>query len=621
MTSAHEQHQWVRTLFRNAQRAQRQHMLKTWMQDAETSRFYRACVQAWRMQTAVKDFYKSRCVSIFINVVIVSVLVTAIIKWELVPLAADEVNNPLLTSVLETLEFVFAIIFLVELILNAWSNWFMDFWGNGWSYLDIFVVVVSLVGVQGGTSLRLVRIFRAVRVLKLVKGLSALRNIVAVLLKSLIPVGNFVLLLLLASTIMAIVATSLFCERHSSMFGSFSRSLFTMWQVGTGDLWSEVVREIGEDEEGNLNASIALFFATYNFFVGVVLMNITTAVLLDAFITTVEADSLEQHEALEEERNEISGLRPLTGALDPLLHVLCQNSTQEELDQMIHDIFKTTEEGGRVTLQGLKRSLKKLSIHLNSDDWETIFSSRKEIDEPVFCNLMLEQIQNYIMRQHLNAIREESSLRLPGSHGRGNSAISTQLCFKFLQMNLSSLANRSVTTARKEPVIPMQCETAEASAKATATLGVKELGKVSVGLGSAVMGDAAGAAGVGTAGSLRSAWAMRRSTSFRNSTKDLFGGGGGGEMKRREAGSSGSIASLVPAVREHPSPLDWKIAIQKVAAEVGEIKQLMQEDKKERERDKKELLQAINQLKREPQVSRRQLRKLPQPLPGQTGLY
>eukprot|EP01045_Picozoa_sp_COSAG04_P061643 COSAG04_NODE_31769_length_255_cov_0.615385_1_plen_40_part_01 len=40
-------------------------------------------------------------------------------------------------------------------------------------------------------------------------------------------------------------------------------------------------------------------------------------------------------------------------------------------------------------------------------------------------------------------------------------------------------------------------------------------------------------------------------------------------MKRREAGSSGSIASLVPAVREHPSPLDWKIAIQKVAAEVG----------------------------------------------------
>jgi hypothetical protein len=223
----------VRILTRNAGHAQRQQMLKQWWKDAEDSRIYQACVKAWWSQTAVKDIYESPQVSLFINVVIICVLISSIVKWEVVPLAADEMRNPVLSHVLETLETIFAIIFLVEIILNAWSNWFVKFWSNAWTYLDIFVVVVSLVGVQGGTSLRLVRVFRAVRVLKLVKSFASLRNIVTVVIKSMAPISNFVLLIVLASSILAVIATSLYGEKNSELFGSFFRSLFTMWQVSS----------------------------------------------------------------------------------------------------------------------------------------------------------------------------------------------------------------------------------------------------------------------------------------------------------------------------------------------------------------------------------------------------
>ena len=63
------------------------------------------------------------------------------------------------------------------------------------------------------------------------------------------------------------------------LFGSFSLAFFTMWQVGTGDGWSEVARRFTR-EDGTLHPLTSIFFGGYVFVVGLVLINIVVAVLL-----------------------------------------------------------------------------------------------------------------------------------------------------------------------------------------------------------------------------------------------------------------------------------------------------------------------------------------------------
>jgi len=114
------------------------------------------------------------------------------------------------------------------------------------------------------------------RVIRVIKQLKSLRRIVKALLSSVIPVSYSLLLLLLATAIFAVVAVDTLGESNPELFGSFSVSFFTMWQVGTGDGWSDVAREFRRESDGMLNPLVALFFAAYVFVVGLVLINIGT---------------------------------------------------------------------------------------------------------------------------------------------------------------------------------------------------------------------------------------------------------------------------------------------------------------------------------------------------------
>ena len=114
---------------------------------------------------------------------------------------------------------------------------------------------------DGVGAISVIRLLRVFRVVKVIKRLTELRRIVKALLSSVIPVSYSLLLLALATAIAAVVATDLLSgdgEAGRELFGSFSASFFTMWQVGTGDGWSDVVREFRR-EDGRLNPMVAFF--------------------------------------------------------------------------------------------------------------------------------------------------------------------------------------------------------------------------------------------------------------------------------------------------------------------------------------------------------------------------
>ena len=114
---------------------------------------------------------------------------------------ASELTNPDgsstgLGTVLDRLNLCFTIIFTAELVILAFANWFIPFVTDGWCWLDMFVVCMSLVSlVLTDEPTGIVRVMRALRVLRLFGRLKSLRKILSALALALVPVCQVFLIL------------------------------------------------------------------------------------------------------------------------------------------------------------------------------------------------------------------------------------------------------------------------------------------------------------------------------------------------------------------------------------------------------------------------------------------
>ena len=178
-------------------------------------------------------------------------------------------------------------------------------------------------GEFGHAGVSTLRLMRAFRVMRLFGRLESLRQIITALTSSMIPVGNALLIMLLITSIYAILAVNFFSHKSPEFFGSFSKALFTLFQVCTGDGWaSDIARPIfdGADnpEEAGLDAATAGFFVSFVVIVAWTLLQVVVAVLLDNF--TAAADMEKQRKAQAKAKEE--GRAPVVYAIDPLLAAL-----------------------------------------------------------------------------------------------------------------------------------------------------------------------------------------------------------------------------------------------------------------------------------------------------------
>ena len=112
------------------------------------------------------------------------------------------------------------------------------------------------------TVLRLVRVFKMVRLFTKAR---SLRMLINALVSSLLPVLNAFAMIFLVSSIYAVVATDLYRSR-SEFFTDFANSLYSLFQIATGDAWSsQIVRPLlDEFSENKAEKTLtALFFVSY----------------------------------------------------------------------------------------------------------------------------------------------------------------------------------------------------------------------------------------------------------------------------------------------------------------------------------------------------------------------
>ncbi|XP_013370911.1 PREDICTED: IQ motif and SEC7 domain-containing protein 1 isoform X10 [Chinchilla lanigera] len=198
-----------------------------------------------------------------------------------------------LTNALEISNIVFTSLFALEMLLKLLVYGPFGYIKNPYNIFDGVIVVISvweIVGQQGG-GLSVLRTFRLMRVLKLVRFLPALQRQLVVLMKTMDNVATFCMLLMLFIFIFSILGMHLFGCKFSlktdtgdtvpdrKNFDSLLWAIVTVFQILTQEDWNVVLY----NGMASTSSWAALYFVALMTFGNYVLFNLLVAILVEGF--------------------------------------------------------------------------------------------------------------------------------------------------------------------------------------------------------------------------------------------------------------------------------------------------------------------------------------------------
>ncbi|XP_052870084.1 voltage-dependent T-type calcium channel subunit alpha-1G [Anopheles cruzii] len=235
-----------------------------------------------------------------------------------------------LTAIVETSNIAFSAIFAVEMVLKVIAEGPFRYVANGFNVFDGVIVILSVVELgqsylgdgQGSSGLSVLRTFRLLRILKLVRFMPNLRRQLFVMLRTMDNVAIFFSLLILFIFIFSILGMYLFggkfckfveesgrerectcpeivskhpqCECDRKHFNNILWATVTVFQILTQEDWNVVLFN-GMEKTSHW---AALYFVTLMTFGNYVLFNLLVAILVEGF-------SSERNERREREQREL----------------------------------------------------------------------------------------------------------------------------------------------------------------------------------------------------------------------------------------------------------------------------------------------------------------------------
>ena len=203
--------------------------------------------------------------------------------------------------------------FIVEMGLKLTAYGCAAYWNDSWNFLDGVIVSLSIfemimTALASGTGiklsfLRILRMLRVARVLRLMKAWKGLYKIVSTIIKALPQLSNVMILLILISTIFALLGMQLFGGMFTEELGYgpseegltpltrfhfdyFVPAMLTVFIVMTGDAWYIPML----DGVSVLGPPAAIFYVVVMLIGTYLMMNLLVAVLLQLF-SEKEADA------------------------------------------------------------------------------------------------------------------------------------------------------------------------------------------------------------------------------------------------------------------------------------------------------------------------------------------
>uniref|UniRef100_A0A8R1DKV8 Ion_trans domain-containing protein n=2 Tax=Caenorhabditis japonica TaxID=281687 RepID=A0A8R1DKV8_CAEJA len=217
----------------------------------------------------------------------------------------------ILTIILEYSNLFFTGLFALEMLLKIIANGFFGYLADGFNLFDGGIVALSVLELfqEGKGGLSVLRTFRLLRILKLVRFMPALRYQLVVMLRTMDNVTVFFGLLVLFIFIFSILGMNLFgckfCKVEEKFLGGLAKkcerknfdtllwALITVFQILTQEDWNMVLF----NGMAQTNPWAALYFVALMTFGNYVLFNLLVAILVEGFQESKE----EEKRQLEEE--------------------------------------------------------------------------------------------------------------------------------------------------------------------------------------------------------------------------------------------------------------------------------------------------------------------------------
>jgi len=220
--------------------------------------------------------------------------------------------------------------------------------------------------------LKMLRMMRAFRVFRLFKRIKSLNAIVVSLIKAIPGVSNAFLIMLIVMCIFGVLGVEFFRTVGGSCgstvspvfqtgrdicfgeeyFGTFARSLYTLFQILTGDSWSEaVVRPIvmNVPMQSYENVGANFFFVLFVIIHMFLLINVVVAVLLDELAKA----NAEQEMQKKEQQLQVTAD---DDAVEPVPKILGDPDLSSGTDMLGESLPKGEMlEGNSTTVEGLNR--------------------------------------------------------------------------------------------------------------------------------------------------------------------------------------------------------------------------------------------------------------------------
>lgn len=270
-------------------------------------------------QEPVGKFYNGNVIQVCVAGIIGANFLTNIIEKQIDPSGTQYSDG------FAAFDLFYNIVFTIELGVNMYAHWWRPFFDSGWNWFDLTVVTIGIVNMLKlplPKAFSLLRMMRAFRVFRLFKRVKSLNKIIVAIVHAVPGVVNAFLILTIVMCIYAILAVEFYkdvgrgCESQpfrkgfdtkrdfcfgNEYFGTFSKSIYTFFQVLTGESWSENVARpvIWFYEDQILSTGSALFFVSFVIVTGMVLTNVVVAVLLDKMTSEAEVPVEEIEEAEE----------------------------------------------------------------------------------------------------------------------------------------------------------------------------------------------------------------------------------------------------------------------------------------------------------------------------------
>ncbi len=248
----------------------------------------RATLDEGTHNSALEGFIETR---FFGNTVTALIIANAIV---LGVLTYSEVLPPGLVTALIWFDTLVTLVFAAEIALKL-VVYRLQFFRLGWNWFDFIVVGISLI--PGGNAFSVLRALRVLRVLRLLHVIPTMRRITEALLTALPGMGAILAILGLVFYVGVVMATYLFSgSQNTENFASLTASALSMFEVLTMEGWNGHMRDLLDEYPWAW-----AFFIPFILFTVWAILNLFTAVIVDALQDGARETMIEQEEKIEAE--------------------------------------------------------------------------------------------------------------------------------------------------------------------------------------------------------------------------------------------------------------------------------------------------------------------------------